>query len=490
MTGFPKNFLWGGASSAAQYEGGYQNGGKGLNTNDFALAGSNDKLRMVTYKNSRTGEIGETPYMFPTFPEGCIPDIIENNYYPSHQATDFYHHHKENIALMAEMGFKVFRLSILWSRIFPNGDDAIPNEEGLKFYDNVIDELIQSGIEPLITLSHYETPIHLAIKYNGWADRSLIDFYEKYAETIIKRYKGKVKYYLTFNEINNMEWCGYICGGLLDNTPQARAQAAHNMFVASAKVVKLAHEISDEIMVGQMVAYQPLYTATCDPKDQIMKLEQYRDTTFYTDVQSGGFYPNHRLKKYEREGIILDDTKEDYELIKHFSADFISFSCYSSVTITTHEAEKGAANLALNATKNPYLERNAWGWEVDPDVLRIALNELYDRYHKPLFIVENGLGWAEYLNENNSVNDTYRIDYIKKSIQSMKEAIVLDGIPLMGYCYWGPIDLVSFGTGEMKKRYGFIYVDCDDEGNGTMKLYKKASFDWYKQMISANGMLD
>lgn len=489
MKGFPKDFLWGGATAANQYEGGWNEGGKGVNTSDIMTAGSHTVPRRATYKNIKTGETGSIFGFGPDskFPEDCIPAVIDGEYYPSHVATDFYHHFKEDIAYMGEMGFKTFRLSMNWARIFPNGDDIEPNEEGLKFYNDVFYECAKYGIEPLVTLSHYETPLNLAIKYGGWSNRKCIDFFENYAKTVFKYYEGKVKYWLTFNEINIMEFAPFVAGGVIDPTPQNKAQAAHNQFVASAKAVKAAHEINDEIKVGQMLAYQPIYAYTCDPADQLMVMEAAKTSLFYSDVQTGGGYPAYRLKKYEREGIVLDTEPEDFELLEKYSADFLSFSCYGSSTFTTHDdVDKSGGNFIMGI-KNPYLETNAWGWATDPACLRIALNTLYDRYHKPLWIVENGIGWDDKKEEDGSVHDTYRIEYLRKNIESMRDAINIDGVDLMGYTMWGCIDLISAGTGEMKKRYGFVYVDRDDKGNGTLERSKKDSFYWYKKVIATQG---
>lgn len=489
MKGFPKNFLWGGATAANQYEGAWNEGGKGITTADVITAGAHTVPRRVTYKNIKTGETGSIP-IFGTdykFPKDCIPAVIDGEYYPSHVATDFYHRYKEDIAYMGEMGFKAFRLSMNWARIFPNGDDVVPNKEGLKFYDKVFDECAKYGIEPLVTLSHYETPLNLTIKYGGWSNRKCIDFFENYAKTVFKYYEGKVKYWLTFNEINCMEFAPFVAGGLMDPSPQNRAQASHNQFVASAKAVRAAREINSEIKVGQMLAFMPLYAYTCDPYDQLLVMEMNQNNLFYADVQTGGYYPAYRLKKYEREGIVLDTESEDFELIKKYSADFLSFSCYGSVTVTTHnDVDKSSGNLMMGI-KNPYLETNAWGWATDPECLRIALNTLYDRYRKPLWIVENGIGWDDKKEEDGKIHDTYRIDYLRKNIKSMRDAVIIDGVDLMGYTMWGCIDLVSAGTGEMKKRYGFVYVDRDDKGNGTLERTRKDSFYWYKKVIETNG---
>ena len=488
--GFSKDFLWGGATAANQYEGAYAEDGKGLNTSDVITAGSHTVPRMITWKNPSTGETGKTGIGFVTameFPEGAVPAVIDGEYYPSHEATDFYHHYKEDIALMGEMGFKAFRLSMNWARIFPNGDDETPNEKGLAFYDAVFDECKKYGIEPLVTLAHYETPLGLTVKYGGWTNRKLIGFFEKYARTVFARYNGKVKYWLTFNEINMMGMSTFMAGGMMTDTPQAKAQGAHNQFVASALAVKAAHEINPDIMVGQMLAYQPVYGLTCDPADQVYVMEEQHKTLFYSDVQTGGRYPAYKLKEYERDGIKLETEPEDYELLAKYSADFLSFSCYGSSTQTTHEVEGGGEGNFVMGVKNPYLQTNAWGWAIDPACLRLSLNTLYDRYHKPLWIVENGIGWADVKEADGSVHDDYRISYLRQNIQSMDEAVNLDGVDLMGYTMWGCIDLVSAGTGEMKKRYGFVYVDRDDAGNGTLERSRKDSFYWYQKMIKSQG---
>ena len=489
MKQFPENFLWGGATAANQFEGGYREGGKGLSTADVITAGSVTEPRHMTYRNPKTGETGHVFGFGPQaeVPEGCIPDILEGEYYPSHIASDFYHHYKEDIALMAEMGFRTYRMSINWSRIFPNGDDETPNEEGLKFYDNVFDECVKYGIEPLVTLSHYETPLQLAIRYNGWEDRRLIDFFEKYARTVFTRYKGKVKYYLTFNEINMIGFAPFVAGGILHSSPQIKAQAAHNQFVASARTVKAAREIDRNIQVGMMLAFQPTYTYTCDPVDQLKRLEREHSVLFYADVQCGGHYPDYKLKEYERDGIVLKTEPDDIEMLEKYAVDFLSFSCYGSSTVTTHEVKEKSGGNILMGIKNPYLKTNEWGWALDPHCLRLALNTLYERYHKPLWIVENGVGWNDQIDEDGKIHDSYRIEYLRNNFRSMYDAIALDGVDLMGYTMWGCIDLVSASTGEMKKRYGFVYVDRDNEGKGTLKRMKKDSFDWYKKVIATRG---
>ena len=490
--GFNQNFLWGGATAANQYEGAYLEDGKGLSTADVMTNGSYGKPRKVTWKNLKTGATGAKDFLFGSgqrvVPEGTVPAVIDQKYYyPSHEASDFYHHYREDIKLFAEIGFKTFRMSINWSRIFPTGEEKKPNQKGLEFYDKVFNELKKYNIEPLVTLSHYETPLHLAIKYNGWESRKLIELFMRYAELVINRYHDRVKYWLTFNEINCMDVNPFLAGGLIDGSKEKRAQAAHNQFVASAMTVKMAHEIDPELKVGEMVAYSPVYALTSDPNDQLAAMKMMQDTLFYADVQTGGFYSDYKLQEYKREHIKLNDTPKDYELINHFRADFLSFSCYTSNTVTTHNGETDfSANLQAGV-KNPYLETNDWGWALDPNSLRIALNTLYDRYHKPLWIVENGLGAIDKINENGKIEDDYRIKYLKMNLKSMLDAVEKDGVDLMGYTMWGCIDLVSAGTGEMDKRYGLIYVDKHNDGKGTYKRMLKKSAYWYKNVIETNG---
>lgn len=487
MDAFPEGFLWGGSTAANQFEGGWQEDHKGVTIADVVTNGAHGIPRKLTWLNQKTQETGAIDMIMlngiDSLPKNAIPAVIDGYYYPSHQATDFFHHYKEDIALMAEMGFKSFRLSISWARIYPNGDDELPNKKGLVFYENIFKECKQYGIEPLVTLSHYDTPLHLALAYNGFANRKVIDFFMRYAETVMKRYKGLVHYYLTFNEINLMGHCGFQAGGILKENEQLRAQGAHNQLVASAKCVKLAHDIDPKIKVGQMLAYRPPYAYCCDPRDQIKRMQEMHDMLWFSDVQCGGSYPAYKLEEYKSKGIVLDDCKQDYELLKNYTADFLSFSCYGSFTVSM----KSDLKPGLRGVDNPYLEKNAWGWTTDDCALRIALNELYDRYHKPLWIVENGIGWADVLTQDKKVHDNYRIDYLKKNIRSMRDAILLDGIPLIGYMMWGCIDLVSAGTGEMKKRYGFIYVDMDDSGKGTLERHRKDSFYFYQQVIKTNG---
>ena len=473
--GLPENFLWGGATAANQCEGAYDEGGRGLSTVDVIPYG---------------------PDRFPVMRgEMKMLDCDSAHVYPSHQAIDLYHHYKEDIRLFAEMGFKCYRLSIAWTRILPNGDDDTPNEEGLAFYDSLFDECRKYGIEPLVTICHFDTPIALIKKYGGWKDRRMIDAYLKYCTAIFNRYKNKVKYWLTFNEINMLLHLSFMGAGIVfeegEDPEQVKYRAAHYEIVASAKAVKLAHEIMPDCMVGCMLAAGQFYPRTCSPSDVYAAMEADRDNYFFIDAQARGAYPVWAWKRMERAGVKLDCTDEDLAVMKEGTVDFISFSYYSSRCTTTDPellAKEGAkGNAVFSSVKNPYLKASEWGWQIDPQGLRVTLNTLYDRYQKPLFIVENGLGANDVVEADGSIHDTYRIDYMRAHIQEMLKAVNEDGLPLMGYTMWGPIDLVSASTGEMKKRYGFIYVDKQNDGTGTLARSRKDSFFWYKQVIATNG---
>ena len=462
-----KDFLWGGAVAANQCEGAWDTDGKGLSTADCFTAGAHGVMREFT--------------------AGVLPDI----HYPNHHGIDFYHHYREDIRLFAEMGFKCFRTSIAWTRIYPNGDDEEPNEKGLQFYDDLFDECLKYGIQPVVTISHYETPYNLVVKYGSWQNRQMIDFFVKFADTIIRRYKDKVKYWMTFNEINVIQLHSAMpCGVEIardEDFQQKILQMSHYQFVASAKTVKLAHEIDPSLKVGMMMLYPTFYGETCRPEDQLTALEQLDIHYYYSDVQVRGYYSSKAQAFWEKHQIKLDITDEDLEDIKTGTVDYLAFSYYNSNLATSRADVELIGGNMLNAVKNPYLETSEWGWQIDPIGLRIALNNLYDRYQIPLFIVENGLGYPDKVEEDGTINDDYRIVYLREHIKAFKAAIEEDGIDLMGYTVWGPIDLISCGTGEMKKRYGFIYVDLDDAGEGTYKRSKKKSFDWYKKVIASNG---
>ena len=397
--------------------------------------------------------------------------------------------------MFAEMGFKVFRLSIAWSRIYPKGDETEPNEEGLLFYENVLKECKKYGIEPLVTITHFDCPMHLITEYGGWKNRKMVEFYKRLVITLFTRYKGLVKYWLTFNEINMILHLPFMGAGLLfeegEDQTKAKYLSAHHELVASAYATKLAHDIDPENKVGCMLAAGEYYPYSPLPEDVWEAKKKDRDNLLFIDVQARGYYPNYAWKKFEQMGIELNMTEEDKRILRENTVDFISFSYYSSRCITTQEGVGETIGNAFKGTKNPYLKVSEWGWQIDPLGLRITLNSLYDRYQKPLFIVENGLGAKDELIEdeegNLTVNDDYRIEYLREHIKALKQAVEEDGVELLGYTPWGCIDLVSASTGEMSKRYGFIYVDKKDDGSGTIKRYKKKSYDWYKKVIESNG---
>jgi 6-phospho-beta-glucosidase len=476
---FPKNFLWGGATAANQLEGAYNEGGKGLSIFD-----------MVKFVPKE--ERGNDPEM-DVKSEKELEELLslgDGENFPKRRGVDFYHHYKEDIALFAEMGFKVFRMSISWPRIFPNGDELTPNEEGLAFYDKVFDELQKYGIEPLVTLSHYEIPLYLVQKYNGWADRQVAEFFVRYAETVFNRYKDKVKYWLTFNEINISQFSPYIGSGLLidrvEHKEQAVYQALHHQFVASARAVKACHEIIPGAQIGCMLARMEVYPETCNPRDVLVALEEDQKNLFFTDVQVRGYYPSHMLSYFEKNNIKIEMLPGDEEILLQHPVDFLSFSYYMTMVASGDPDKLKQKGNFSSGILNPYLETSDWGWQIDPTGLRITLKKMYDRYQVPLFIVENGLGAYDKVEEDGSINDDYRIDYLREHIKAMGDAIQ-DGVDLIGYTTWGCIDLISAGTSEMSKRYGFIFVDQDDYGNGTLKRTPKKSFHWYKDVIATDG---
>lgn len=483
-----ENFLWGGATAANQCEGAYNVGGRGLSNIDVVTKGSRDVPRMITYVDAE-GKKGKTElFGFKGLPKGAHFEVFDDEEYPNHEGNHSYELYKEDIALMAEMGFKCFRMSISWSRIYPNGYDEFPNEEGLKFYDDVFNECKKYHIEPLVTLHHFEIPLALSEKWNGWADRRTVDCFEKYARTVFTRYKGKVHYWITFNEINHMQMVPWMCAGLKYYDDQILADAAHHQLVAAAKAVLIGHEIDPDNQIGNMLGYPLTYPYSCNPDDIHAAWEKLNHCYFYGDVQSRGYYPAFQLKEYERKGIKLPMMAEDEKLLQEGVSDFVAFSYYASGTITrlADKMETTAGNMDFGP-KNPYIQASEWGWQIDPKGLRYSLDVLYDRYQKPLFIVENGLGAEDIIEEDGSIQDDYRIEYLRQHIHALEEAVEIDGVELLGYTPWGCIDLVSASTGEMKKRYGFVYVDADDMGHGDYSRRKKKSFDWYKKVINSCG---
>lgn len=472
---FPKEFLWGGATAANQCEGAYQEDDRGLANVDTIPYGEDRFPVMLGLKK--------------------MLECDTEHFYPSHDAIDFYHRYQEDIKLFAEMNMKCYRFSIAWTRIFPNGDDETPNEKGLDFYEAVVDECLKYGIEPLITICHFDAPIALIKKYGGWKDRRMIDAFMKLCHALFTRLNGKVKYWLTFNEINMLLHLPFMGAGIYfeegEDKNQVLYTAAHHELVASAKAVKLAHEMMPNAMVGCMLAAGQFYPYSCHPQDVYKGMERDRDNYFFIDVQARGEYPVWAIKRMEKLGVNIDITSEDTKLLQEGTVDFISFSYYASRCVSADpeiNKQNAKGNAVFSAVKNPYLKASEWGWQIDPLGLRITCNTLYDRYQKPLFIVENGLGANDTVEED-GIHDTYRIDYMREHIKAMDAVINEDGLPLLGCTFWGIIDLISASTGEIKKRYGTIYVDKQVDGSGNLERKKKDSFVWYQKVIESNGTI-
>lgn len=489
MTRFPKNFLWGGAIAANQAEGAYNLEGRGLVQTDVTTGGNVRTPRYTTYID-KDGQPGKIPSMGHTgkIPEGARFAILEDHYYPNHQAVDFYHRYKEDIRLFAEMGYTVFRLSISWARIFPNGDDDQPNQAGLDFYRSVFEECRKYGIEPLVSIWHFDTPLSLESRYGGWTNRKLVDFYVRYAETIFREYQGLVKYWITFNEINNtIMFLDLFDDHLTDAAYQEAYQQLHHQFLASAKAVALGHEIDPSYQFGNMICGITFYPGSCDPADILENQHKWEKNIYYcSDVQAKGRYGSYAKRLWQEHNVVLEMEEDDLDILAKGKVDLYTFSYYMSTVVTTHPVEdKVVGNFSIGA-KNPYLDYSDWGWAQDQTGLQYYLEKIYDRYGIPVMIVENGLGALDTVEEDGSIHDPYRIDYHRAHIAAMAEAIT-NGVDLIAYTTWGCIDIVSASTGEMRKRYGFIYVDMDDAGQGSLNRTPKDSFYWYKKVIASNG---
>ncbi|RDU24695.1 glycoside hydrolase family 1 protein [Anaerosacchariphilus polymeriproducens] len=472
--GFPNDFLWGGAVAACQVEGAYDMDGRGLSTSDVHMFSKNLDRANVPKEGGGTLEEIQI-YLNDT-----------KNYYPKRYGIDFYHTYKEDLALLAEMGFGTFRTSISWSRIFPKGNELEPNEAGLKFYDNLIDEIIKNGMEPIITISHYDMPLYLVMEYGGFANRKLIEFFVRYAVTLLKRYKDKVKYWIVFNQINLLQYCSWGSIGLLDDyaedLEEVKFQAVHHQFVANALVYEQGKKINPDMQIGTMVADCTFYPFSCKPEDIVLTMKRNRMQYFYTDVQLRGEYPDYALRFFEDNGWNIKMEPSDEEVIRNNTQDFLAISYYASYVVDSEKCGMNPKDVVLN----PYLKPTPWEWRMDPLGLYNCLSQYWDRYQVPIMIGENGFGAIDRVEEDGSIHDDYRIDYYRQHISQMKECIK-DGVNIFAYCAWGPIDLVSSSTAEMSKRYGFIYVDQDDEGKGTKVRSKKDSFYWYKKVIESNG---
>lgn len=479
----PDSFLWGGATADFQFEGGFGEGGRGLLTRDYETDGNQTSPRQITLRmpDGSRSSVNSSFFLCEPFPEGARPCLYDDQYYPSHQAVDFYHHWREDIALMAEMGFSVFRFSITWSRIFPLGDEETPNEEGIQFYVDVVDELLAHGIQPLITICHDELPAHLAEKYDGWESRETIDCYLRLCRVLFERIGTKCRYWLTFNEINAI--AGYIATGSPRTDEQTHYRCIHHMFLASALAVRMGHEMMPGSMFGTMYALSEVYPATCDPKDVFRRMQFRHMSQLFADVMAQGAYPYYAQDVFRRLGVTLETEPGDEKILAEGTLDFVSFSYYRSGLVRAGDELKRMGG----SPDNPYLRTTDWGWQIDPLGLRYVMNEVYDRYRKPIFIVENGLGAVDEVRPDGTIDDQYRIDYLRDHLREMTKAVCIDGVECLGYTMWGCIDLVSLSTGEMAKRYGFVYVDMYDKGNGTLQRSRKRSFDWFRRVCETNG---
>ena len=478
---FPKGFFWGGALAANQCEGAWNVDGKGPSVADVATYKPNTDVKDYAAHNAMSDDLIQAAMADPS-----------DAAYPKRRGIDFYHHYKEDLTLFAEMGFTMLRVSIAWTRIFPTGEEAEPNEKGLQFYQDLFTEMRRLGIEPLVTLSHYEMPLALATKYNGWVDRRVIDCFTRFCHVCFVRYKDLVKYWLTFNEVDSIIRHPFTTAGIIPSrVPESQMlqtcyQALHHQLVASALVVKDCHQVIPGSQVGCMLTKLTTYARTCAPEDELATQAKNLENLFYADVQVWGEYPRLILRMFERKGIALKTEPGDAAVLKAGCVDFVSCSYYMTMTESVDpQAERTPGNTVLGV-KNPYLPASEWGWQIDPKGLRYSLIELYDRYRKPLMVVENGMGARDTVEADGSIHDPYRIDYFRQHIAEMGKAID-EGVEMWGYTSWAPIDLISASTNQMSKRYGFIYVDQDDEGHGTLARRRKDSFYWYKKVIASNG---
>lgn len=486
---FPKGFFWGGAVSASQWEGAYNVDGRGLVSTDCATAGSVDTERKATYINP-DGTVG-TVGMMMSPPKGGKLRPVEGYYYPYHDAIDSYHRYKEDIALLAEEGFTMFRMSISWARIYPTGIEEKPNQKGLDFYRNMFLEMKKYNIEPLVTLCHYDTPLYIEENLGGWENRNTISLYDKFTETVFREYKDLVKYWVTFNEINATVLFKDLFPSYPADLVKNDYQKLHYQFVAAARAVRKAHEINPDNVVCAMIGGGPSsYSLTCDPKDVLHNELCLQESSFYAlDVMMRGEYPYYAKRIWKKYNVDLDFTEQDRIDLKEGCSDMATYSYYCTAIQTTHsDAETmDSSGFGNMNKKNPYLKYTKWGWSIDPDGLRYTLNLVYGRYGKPIMIIENGLGAVDVLEDDKKVHDPYRIEFMREHIKAMKAAVEEDGVDLRGYTTWGCLDIISATTGEMKKRYGTIYVDRNNDGSGTLERYKKDSFYYYQKVIASNG---
>ncbi len=468
---FPKDFLWGGAIAANQAEGAFDVGGKGLCLADIGQYYSQKPLDKKANLEMSSEEIREA---------------LENKeaIFPKRWGIDFYHTYDSDLELLARLGLKSFRTSINWARIFPNGDDETPSQEGLLYYDNLIDSIIAHGMVPMITISHYEMPLHLSLAYNGWLSRKTISFFLNYCRVLFRRYRKKVRHWILSNQMNLITQESFNHLGIpsdrTENLEEAKYQALHHELLACALAAQLGHSIDSENQIGVMLSGGPAYAATCVPEDVMATMRHNQMELFCSDVLLRGRYPGYALRFFEENHFHISFDPEDEKILAN-RADFLAFSYYY-----TRICDKESFENHNRAYRNPSLPANPWGWSIDPVGLRFTLNYYYDRYQCPIYVVENGIGYFDKLEEDGTIHDPYRVDYLKQHISQLREA-VLDGVDVRGYYVWAPIDIVSCSSSEMSKRYGFIYVEQDDLGQGSRRRILKDSYFWFRRLISANG---
>lgn len=472
-TGFPEGFLWGGAIAANQAEGAWQADGKGWSVADINLFRGDIPLEKRSNTELTSDEVA-----------AAMADTVGR--YPKRDGIDFYHTYADDLQLLAGTGMNAFRTSISWARIFPNGDETEPNEAGLAFYDRLVDEIIANGMEPVLTVSHYEMPLHLTTAYTGWYSRELIDFFVRYCEVLFERFRGRVKYWILVNQINLITHESFnhlgVAADKVDNLAEAKYQAVHNELVACARATARAHELDPASRIGVMLCHGNADPASCRPEDVLAALQQNQMEYYFADVALRGQYPGFALRFLADRGISVTFGESDASDLAAGTADFLAFSYYYTRII---DAESWAAGKS-NGIDNPYLEASPWGWSINPTGLRVALNQYWDRYQVPLMIAENGLGAFDTPDEHGRVHDDYRIAYYREHVRAMRES-VRDGVEVIGFFPWGPIDIVSCSSSEMSKRYGFVRVDLDDRGEGTGERTPKDSYDWYARVVASNG---
>ncbi|KAB2331085.1 glycoside hydrolase family 1 protein [Bacillus mesophilum] len=470
-TPFPKDFLWGAASAAYQVEGAWDKDGKGPSVWDVFVRNEG-----VTYK-------------------GTNGDV----------AVDHYNRYKEDVALMAEQGLKTYRFSIAWSRIYPTGNGEV-NEKGLQFYDDLIDELLKYNIEPMITLYHWDIPQSLMDQYGGWESRQVIEDFNEYAITLYKRYGDRVKYWISLNEQNYFISYGYETAlhppAVKDRKRMYAANHIANL--ANAKVIQSFRKYVPDGKIGPSFAYKPYYPVDSNPQN-ILAFENSEDLNnyYWMDMYAWGRYPVTAWKFLEENGLAPEIEEGDFELLASAKPDFMGVNYYRTTTVEENPKDGGVDIGVKNVTgkkgstkhsgmpgmfkttNNPHVESTNWDWDIDPQGLRIGLRRIATRYQLPVLITENGLGEFDALEEGDVVNDDYRIDYLKSHIQAIQDAMS-DGVEVLGYCAWSFTDLLSWLNG-YQKRYGFVYVNREEDDEKDLRRIKKKSYHWYKEVIAENG---